>query len=37
MRRLLFMTCLLTSSMCAWAGRVVTDSIVSQKLGAMVK
>lgn len=31
------MTCLLTSSMCAWAGRVVTDSIVSQKLGATVK
>ena len=31
------MTCLLTSSMCVWAGRVVTDSIVSQKLGATVK
>lgn len=31
------MTCLLTSSMCVWAGRVVTDSIVSQKLGASVK
>ncbi len=31
------MTCLLTSSMCVWAGRVVTDSIVSQKLGATVR